>query len=167
MTKDIIENKPAKVDKNQQIHTGYAIELKRKNLEKGKKFYLSGICAVGPDMKLDYSVKNPRTLVYITEMVSPGEDINGILFFDNKMDTIDMVTMIKVYQEYDEKLCGPIEKGYKFIPKVVKIKSHQKYSDLQKDFLDINNHMDFNLEQDKAKKWIDEYIAKAKEKSDA
>lgn len=39
MIKDTIENKPAKVDKNQQAHTGYAIELKRKNLEKGKKFY--------------------------------------------------------------------------------------------------------------------------------
>ena len=162
MTKDIIENKPAEADKNQQIHTGYAIELKRKNLEKGKKFYLSGICAAGPDMKLDYPVKNPRTLVYIAERVSPGEDINGILFFDNEMDAIDMVTMIKVYQEYDEKLCGPIKKGCKFIPRVVKIKSRQKYSDLQKDFLDINNHMDFNLEQDKAKKWLDEAYNKSK-----
>ena len=155
MTKDTIENKPAKADKNQQIHTGYAIELKRKNLEKGKKFYLSDIRAAGPDMKLDYPVKNLRTLVYITEMVPPGEDINGFLFFDNEMDAIDIVTMIKVYQEYDEKLCGPFKKGYKFIPRVTKIKSCQKYSDLQKDFLDINNHMDFNLEQDKAKKWLE------------
>lgn len=38
MTKDTTENKPAKVDKNQQVHTGYAIELKRRNLEKGKNF---------------------------------------------------------------------------------------------------------------------------------
>lgn len=38
MSKDTIENKPAEVDKNQQVHTGYAIELKRKNLEKGKNF---------------------------------------------------------------------------------------------------------------------------------
>ena len=101
MSKDTIENKPAEADKNQQIHTGYAIELKRKNLEKGKKFYLSGICVAGPDMKLDYSVKNPRTLVYITEMVSPGEDIHGILFFDNSFVTIDMVIMIKIYIAYD------------------------------------------------------------------
>lgn len=157
---DNTKNQVSKADKNQQIHKGYAIELKRKRQEKGKKFYLSGICPVGPDFMLDYPVKNPRTLVYITEMVSPGEDINGILFFDNEMDAIDTVTMIKTYQEYDEKLCGPIKEGYKFTPRVVKIKSHQKYSDLKKDFLDINNHMDFNLEQDKAKKWIDEHIAK-------
>lgn len=66
------KNQVSEVDKNQQIHTGYAIELKRKRQEKGKKFYLSGICPVGPDFMLGYPVKNPRTLVYITEMVSPG-----------------------------------------------------------------------------------------------
>lgn len=154
------KNQVSEADKNQQIRKGYAIELKRKHQEKDKKFYLSDICTVDPDFMLNYPVKNPRTLVYITERVSPGEDIDGILFFDNEMDAIDMVTMIKAYQEYDEKLCGPIKEGYKFTPRVVKIKSHQKYSDLKKDFLDINNHMDFNIEQDKAKKWIDEYIAK-------
>lgn len=163
MNKDIIVETPKpETDKIRQVRKGYAVELKRKNSMKGIKFYFSDVLVAGPDMKLDYPVKNPRTLVYITEMVSPGEDINGILFFDSEKDTIGMVTMIKVYQEYDEKLCGPIKKGYKFIPRVVKIKSHQKYSDLQKDFLDINNHMDFNLEQDKAKKWLDEVYSKSK-----
>ena len=69
---DNTKNQVSEVDKNQQIHTGYAIELKRKRQEKGKKFYFSGVYAANPDIKLDYPVKNPRTLVYITEMVSPG-----------------------------------------------------------------------------------------------
>ena len=167
MNKDtIIEVQKSEIDKIRQVRKGYAVELKRKNSMKGIKFYVSNIKVVGPDIPMAFSTEDPRTLVYITASVPSKEVIDqNILFFDNKMDAADLVTMIKVYQEYDEKLCGPIKKGYKFIPRVVKIKSHQKYSDLQKDFLDINNHMDFNLEQDKAKKWLDEYIAKAKGES--
>ena len=168
MSKDIIENKPAEVDKNQQIHTGYAVELKRKNSMKGAKLYLSDIQVAGPDIPMTFLIEDPRTLVYIvTPALSKKIRAKSILFFENKQDAADVVTMVKMYQAYDEELCGPFKNGYKVIPKIVKVKSYREYSDLMKDFLDKENHMDFNLEQDKAKKWIDECIEKAKEKPDA
>ena len=169
MNKDtIVEIQKPEIDKTRQIRKGYAVELKRKNSMKGIKFYVSNIKVVGPDIPMAFSTEDPRTLVYITASVPSKEVIDqNILFFDNKMDAADLVTMIELYQDYDEELCGPFKKGYKLIPEIVKVKSYREYSDLTKDFLDKENHMDFNLEQDKAKKWIDECIEKAKEKPDA
>ena len=169
MNKDtIIEVQKPEIDKTRQIRKGYAVELKRKNSMKGIKFYVSNIKVVGPDIPIAFSTEDPRTLVYITASVPSKEVIDqDILFFDNKMEAADLVTMIELYQAYDEELCGPFKKGYKLIPEIVKVKSYREYSDLTKDFLDKENHMDFNLEQDKAKKWIDECIEKAKEKPDA
>lgn len=169
MNKDtIIEVQKPEIDKTRQIRKGYAVELKRKNSMKGIKFYVSNIKVVGPDIPIAFSTEDPRTLVYITASVPSKEVIDqNILFFDNKMEAADLVTMIELYQAYDEELCGPFKKGYKLIPEIVKVKSYREYSDLTKDFLDKENHMDFNLEQDKAKKWIDECIEKAKEKPDA
>ena len=169
MNKDtIVETQKPEIDKTRQIRKGYAVELKRKNSMKGIKFYVSNIKVVGPDIPMAFSTEDPRTLVYITASVpSKGVIDQNILFFDNKMEAADLVTMIELYQAYDEELCGPFKKGCKLIPKIVKVKSYREYSDLMKDFLDKENHMDFNLEQDKAKKWIDECIEKAKEKPDA
>ena len=169
MSKDtIVETQKSETDKTRQIHKGYAIELKRKNSIKGIKFYLSNIQVVGPDIPMTFPIEDPRTLVYIaSSALSKKISDKNILFFEDKRDAADVVTMIKIYQAYDEELCGPFKKGYKMIPKVVKVKSYREYSDLTKDFLDKNNHMDFNLEQDKAKKWLDDYIAKAKENPDA
>lgn len=169
MNKDtIVEIQKPEIDKTRQVHKGYAIELKRKNSMKGVKLYLSGIQVAGPDIPMTFLTEDPRTLVYIvTPALSKKIRAKSILFFENKQDAADVVTMVKMYQAYDEELCGPFKKGYKVIPKVVKVKSYREYSDLVKDFLDKNNHMDFNLEQDKAKKWLDEYIVKAKEKPDA
>ena len=169
MNKDtIIEVQKPEIDKTRQIRKGYAVELKRKNSMKGIKFYVSNIKVVGPDIPIAFSTEDPRTLVYITASVPSKEVIDqDILFFDNKMEAADLVTMIELYQAYDEELCGPFKKGYKLIPEIVKVKSYREYSDLTKDFLDKENHMYFNLEQDKAKKWIDECIEKAKEKPDA
>ena len=169
MNKDtIIEVQKPEIDKTRQIRKGYAVELKRKNSMKGIKFYVSNIKVVGPDIPIAFSTEDPRTLVYITASVPSKQVIDqDILFFDNKMEAADLVTMIELYQAYDEELCGPFKKGYKLIPEIVKVKSYREYSDLTKDFLDKENHMDFNLEQDKAKKWIDECIEKAKEKPDA
>ena len=111
MTKDTIENKPAEADKNQQIRTGYAVELKRKNSMKDIKFYVSNIKVVGPDIPMAFSTEDPRTLVYITALALSKEVIDqNILFFDNKMDAADLVTMIELYQAYDEELCGPFKK---------------------------------------------------------
>ncbi len=168
MNKDtIIEAQKPEADKVRQVRKGYAIELKRKNLAKGTRFYLSDIQVAGPDIQMTFPTEDPRTLVYIAATAYAKEVIDqDILFFDNKLDAEDIVTMLEIYQAYDEKLCGPIMKGYKLIPKIVKVKSYREYSDLMKDFLDKRNHMDFNLEQDKAKKWLDEYVVKAKEKSD-
>lgn len=137
------------------MNEGYAIKLVGNNLTEGVKFYLLDIEAAGPNIKKHFS----RTLVYVTTTVSSIEEevVNqDILFFDNKMDAEDLVTMIEKYQAYDEKLCGPIKEDCKLTFEIVKVKSCQKYSDLTKDFLDKKNHMDFNLEQDKAKKWLDE-----------
>lgn len=138
------------------MNEGYAIKLVGNNLTEGVKFYLLDIEAAGPNIKKPFS----RTLVYVTTTVSSIEEeevVNqDILFFDNKMDAEDLVTMIEKYQAYDEKLCGPIKEDCKLTFEIVKVKSCQKYSDLTKDFLDKKNHMDFNLEQDKAKKWLDE-----------
>lgn len=169
MNKDtIVETQKPEIDKTRQIRKGYAVELKRKNSMKGIKFYVSNIKVVGPDIPMAFSTEDPRTLVYITASVLSKEVIGqGILFFDNKMDAVDLVTILEIYQAYDEKLCGPVNKNCKLTPKIVKVKSYQEYSDLMKDFLDKRNHMDFNLEQDKAKKWLDEYVAKAKENPDA
>lgn len=155
-------------DKTQQTHKGYVIELKRKNLIKGKKFYLFDIFVAGPDTGVTFPTDDPRTLVYhVTPISSKGIIDGGVLFFKDKEDAADVVTMAKAYQDYDEKLCGPFKKDCKFKFKIAKVKSCLKYSDLKKDFLDTNNHMDFNFEQDKAKKWLDEYIIiKAKEKTD-
>lgn len=168
MNKDtIIEAQKPETDKTRQVRKGYAIELKRKNLVKSVKFYLSDIQAAGPDIPMTFPTEDPRTLVYIAASAYPKEVIDqDILFFDNILDAEDIVTMLEIYQAYDEKLCGPIMKGYKLKPKIVKVKSYREYSDLMKDFLNKENHMDFNLEQDKAKKWLDEYVAKAKEKPD-
>ena len=169
MNKDtIIEVQKSEIDKTRQIRKGYAVELKRKNSMKGIKFYVSNIKVVGPDIPMAFSTEDPRTLVYVTASVPSKEVIDqNILFFDNKMDAADLVTMIELYQAYDEELCGPFKKGCKLIPKIVKVKSYREYSNLMKDFLDKENHMDFNLEQDKAKKWIDECIEKAKEEPNA
>ncbi len=169
MNKDIIVETPKpEADKTRQVRKGYAIELKRKNSMKGVKLYLSDIQVAGPDIPMTFLTEDPRTLVYIvTPALSKKIRVKSILFFENKQDAADVVTMVKMYQAYDEELCGPFKNGYKVIPKVVKVKSYREYSDLAKDFLDKNNHMDFNLEQDKAKKWLDEYIVKAKENSDA
>lgn len=138
------------------MNEGYAIKLVGNNLTEGVKFYLLDIEAAGPNIKKPFS----RTLVYVTTTVSSIEEeevVNqDILFFDNRMDAEDLVTMIEKYQAYDEKLCGPIKEDCKLTFEIVKVKSCQKYSDLTKDFLDKKNHMDFNLEQDKAKKWLDE-----------
>ena len=135
---------------------------------KGIKFYFSDIQVAGPDISMTFPTEDPRTLVYIAASAFPKEVVDqDILFFDNKMDAADLVTMLEIYQAYDKKLCGPVNKYCKLTPKIVKVKSYREYSDLTKDFLDKNNHMDFNLEQDKAKKWLDEYVAKAKEQSDA
>ena len=169
MNKDIIVETPKpETNKTRQVHTGYAVELKRKNSMKGIKFYFSDVQVAGPDILMTFPIKDPRTLVYIAASAFPKEVIDqDILFFDNKMDAADLVTMLEIYQAYDEKLCGPVNKNCKLTPKIVKVKSYREYSDLMKDFLDKRNHMDFNLEQDKAKKWLDEYVAKAKEESDA
>lgn len=149
----------------QQVRKGYAIELSRKNLAKDKKFYLFDVYVAGPDAGMTIPTDNPRTLIYDTVSVSSKEIIDdGALFFKNKEDAVDVETMIKAYQDYDEKLCGPFKEGYKLTFKTVKVKSRLKYSDLKKDFLDVNNHMDFNLEQDKAKKWLDEYVMKTNKK---
>lgn len=168
MNKDIIVETPKpETDKTRQVRTGYAVELKRKNSMKGIKFYFSDVQVAGPDIPMTFPTEDPRTLVYIAASAFSKEVIDqDILFFDNKMDAADLVTMLEIYQAYDEKLCGPINKNCKLTPKIVKVKSYREYSDLMKDFLDKRNHMDFNLEQDKAKKWLDEYVAKAKEKSD-
>lgn len=168
MNKDIIiEAQKPETDKTRQVRKGYAIELKRKNSMKGLKFYLSDIQAAGPDIPMTFPTEDPRTLVYIAAPAYPKEVIDqDILFFDNILDAEDIVTMLEIYQAYDEKLCGPIMKGYKLKPKIVKVKSYREYSDLMKDFLNKENHMDFNLEQDKAKKWLDEYVAKTKEEPD-
>lgn len=169
MNKDtIVETQKPEIDKTRQIRKGYAVELKRKNSIKGIKFYFSDVLVAGPDIPMTFPTEDPRTLVYIAASAFSNEVIDqGILFFDNKMDAVDLVTMLEIYQAYDEKLCGPVNKNCKLTPKIVKVKSYQEYSDLMKDFLDKRNHMDFNLEQDKAKKWLDEYVAKAKESPDA
>lgn len=169
MNKDIIVETPKpETDKTRQVRKGYAVELKRKNLAKDTRFYLSDIQVAGPDIPMTFPTEDPRTLVYIAATAYAKEVIDqDILFFDNKLDAADLVTMLEIYQAYDEKLCGPVNKNCKLTPKIVKVKSYREYSDLMKDFLDKRNHMDFNLEQDKAKKWLDEYVAKAKEKSDA
>lgn len=169
MNKDIIVETPKpETDKTRQVRKGYAVELKRKNSMKGIKFYFSDVQVAGPDIPMTFPIEDPRTLVYIAASAFSNEVIDqDILFFDNKMEAADLVTMIELYQAYDEELCGPFKKGCKLTPKIVKVKSYREYSDLMKDFLDKGNHMDFNLEQDKAKKWLDEYVAKAKEKSDA
>lgn len=169
MTKDtIVKVQKPEIDKTRQVRKGYAVELKRKNSMKGIKFYVSNIKVVGFDIPMAFSTEDLRTLLYITAAVPSKEVIDqDILFFDNKMEAADLVTMIELYQAYDEELCGPLKKGCKLTPKIVKVKSYREYSDLMKDFLDKGNHMDFNLEQDKAKKWLDEYVAKAKEKPDA
>jgi hypothetical protein len=133
---------------NKQIREGYAIELVRNNLTEGVKFYLLDVEAAGPNIN--------RTLAYVVSSTNDEIVNQDILFFDNKMDAEDLVTMIEKYRDYDEKLCGPIKEDCKLTFKIVKVKSCQEYSDLTKDFLDKNNHMDFNLEQDKAKKWLDE-----------
>lgn len=150
----------------QQVRKGYAIELSMKNLVKDKKFYLFDVYVAGPDTGMTIPTDNTRTLIYDVLVSSKKIIDGGALFFKNKEDAVDVETMIKAYQDYDEKLCGPFKEGYKPEFKTVKVKGSLKYSDLKKDFLDINNHMDFNLEQDKAKKWLDEYVMKANEKVD-
>ena len=169
MNKDtIVKIQKPEIDKTRQVRKGYAVELKRKNSMKGIKFYVSNIKVVGPDIPMAFSTEDPRTLVYITASVRSKEVIDqNILFFDNKMDAADLVTMIELYQAYDEELCGPFKKGCKLIPKIVKVKSYREYSALMTDFLDKAHHTDLTSPQDKAKKWIDECIEKAKEKLDA
>jgi hypothetical protein len=143
---------------NKQINEGYAIELVRDDLIEDLKYYLLDVEVAGPDIKFHFPETDPRTLVYeATQTHSTEEVVNcDILFFDNKQDAEDLIAMVEKYQDYDEKLCGPFKEGLKFTFKIANVKSYQEYSDLTKDFLDKNNHMDFNLEQDKAKKWLDE-----------
>lgn len=156
----------SKNESPKDLKKGYIIELWKKSMEGASvKFYFENVLAAGPDVEFEYPRKNPRTLVYLADTVDEGEAIdNKALFFEDKIDAEDLVELLGVYQDYDEKLCGPFVKGCKLTFKIVETEAYNEYSDLKKDFLDVDNHMDFNIDQDKAKKWLDGNV---KEKENA
>ena len=156
----------SKNESPKKLKKGYIIELWKKSIESASvKFYFENVLAAGPDVEFGYPKKNPRTLVYLADTADEGEAIdNKALFFEDKIDAEDLVELLGAYQDYDEKLCGPLVEGCKLAFKIVETEAYNEYSDLKKDFLDINNHMDFNIDQDKAKKWLDENV---KEKENA
>lgn len=156
----------SKNESPKKLKKGYIIELWKKSIESASvKFYFENVLAAGPDVEFGYPKKNPRTLVYLADTADEGEAIdNKALFFEDKIDAEDLVELLGAYQDYDEKLCGPFVEGCKLAFKIVETEAYNEYSDLKKDFLDINNHMDFNIDQDKAKKWLDENV---KEKENA
>ncbi len=107
---------------------------------------------------IEFPKEDPRTLVYVAEARDCKDRLENFkgLFFDNKMDAEDLIELVNVYQDYDEKLCGPFKEGCRFNFEIVEIEAQvDKYTDLKEDFLDKNNHMDLNVDQDFTKALID------------
>jgi hypothetical protein len=152
------------VPETREKHRGYMIEMNQKRYgDRMYKLYFCGVTVAGKVPDVDYSLEDPRTLLYLAESDHPDVVAdNKAFFFKDKEDAEDLVELLNVYQDYDQELYGPFHEGCRMEFKIVEKEGYNKYTDLQKDFLDIENHMDFNLEQDKAKKWLDEYVAKEK-----
>lgn len=140
---------------------------------KGRVYYVSDVQTILQLKDDDLSwlpEKDPRTLVYICESERPEDkhfsEAPG-LFFESTLDAEDLMTMLVTYQDYDAKLCGPFGKDCKFKFDVVEIEvDNGDYNDLQKDFLDKFNHMDFNKEMDAAKEFLDKRPREDKECSE-
>lgn len=137
---------------------GFAIKMSNSQTKSETLSYYLVNVVTNTEKLVEFSKEDPRTLVYIAEVENNDgklENFKG-LFFDNKMDAEDLIELVNVYQDYDEKLCGPFIEGCRFKFEIVETEAQiVKYTDLKEDFLDKNNHMDFNIDQDAAKAAID------------
>lgn len=144
--------------KDCSFEKGFAIKMSNaQTASEHYSFYLVNVITnIGK--VVEFQKEDPRTLVYIAETYSNDDKLANFkgLFFDNKMDAEDLIELVNVYQDYDEKLCGPFKEGCRFNFEIVETEAQvDKYTDLKEDFLDKNNHMDLNIDQDFTKALID------------
>jgi hypothetical protein len=144
--------------KDEPFRKGFAIKMSNaQTASEYFSYYLENVITnVGK--VVEFPKEDPRTLVYVAEARDSKDRLENFkgLFFDNKMDAEDLIELVNVYQDYDEKLCGPFKEGCRFNFEIVETEAQvDKYTDLKEDFLDKNNHMDLNIDQDLTKALID------------
>ena len=136
---------------------GYIIEMFNADIKKEwpiSHYYFVNVVTANENTfnSIDFYDK-PRTLIYVADSCTRPKDCKDGIFFEDKSEAEDVITMLKTYQDYDEELIGPFPDNCKFEFIIIETELKRKYVKL-KDFTDRDNHMDFDKEMDASKKWF-------------